>query len=326
LEPGEVPEEPARPWQPEKYPSWPRRLLWGIRDLPGTIATHLPRAIQGFKKKRKVNEAYRQAGKPPPPSASVMPQTPINKALSHGRTFVCDTVPLDTIKHVRATYGVTINDVFLSCCAAAVRQLLLDKDYNPAQGPLVAGIPISGSRPDSMRGIGNFATADFTWLHADIEDPVERLRATSKSAAEMKEHIEAARGADINTLVQLAPPWLAKLIRWGIREQKGKFGIFGNVVLSNVPGPKKPLYFEHCKVDNWFSIGQVFDGTSLNMTLWSYTGNANLCILADRQVLPDGWVLFEYFRDELNRLQALAETETSTPAKTETAKVEATEH
>lgn len=320
--PGAVPAEAAHPWQPEKYPSWFKRLRWGIRDLPGTIATYLPRAIEGFRKKRMVNEVYRQAGKPPPPSASVMPLTPINKALSHGRTFVCDTISLDTVKQVRTAYGVTINDVFLSCCAAAIRRLLLDKGYDPAQGPLVAGIPISGSRPDTMHGIGNFATVDFTWLHTDIEDPLERLQASCKSAAEMKEHIEAARGADINTLVQLAPPWLAKLISWGIRGQQGKFGIFGNVVLSNVPGPQNPLYFEHCKVENWFSTGQVFDGTALNMTLWSYAGLANLCILADREILPDGWILFDYFRDDLNRLLELTETKTGT----ETASVEEAEH
>ena len=50
--------------------------------------------------------------------------------------------------------------------------------------------------------------------------------------------------------------------------------------------------------------GQVFDGTSLNITLWSYCGKANLCILADSKVLSDGWVLYGYFCDELARLNA----------------------
>ena len=58
----------------------------------------------------------------------------------------------------------------------------------------------------------------------------------------------------------------------------------------------------HTALDNWFSTGQVFEGSSLNMTLWSYCENANLCILADEQVLPDGWVLFRYFKDELDAL------------------------
>ena len=56
---------------------------------------------------------------------------------------------------------------------------------------------------------------------------------------------------------------------------------------------------------DWFSTGQVFDGSSLNITLWSYCDHANLCILGDQKVLPDGWVLYEYFVEELDKLVAL---------------------
>ena len=86
-------------------------------------------------------------------------------------------------------------------------------------------------------------------------------------------------------------------------------GIFGNVILSNVPGPKQPLYLGPIKVSNWFSTGQVFDGTSINMTMWSYCGQANLCIFADQAVLPDGWKLFNYFTEELDTLIDVAETQ-----------------
>jgi hypothetical protein len=77
------------------------------------------------------------------------------------------------------------------------------------------------------------------------------------------------------------------------------------VALSNVPGPRKPLYLDNYKLDNWFSTGQIVDGTCLNMTMWSYCQNVNLCILADKKVLPDGWKLFDYFAKELEILTAL---------------------
>jgi hypothetical protein len=41
------------------------------------------------------------------------------------------------------------------------------------------------------------------------------------------------------------------------------------------------------------------------MTMWSYCQNVNLCILADKKVLPDGWNLFGYFVEELEQLVAL---------------------
>ncbi|MFT4825905.1 MAG: diacylglycerol O-acyltransferase [Halioglobus sp.] len=46
------------------------------------------------------------------------------------------------------------------------------------------------------------------------------------------------------------------LIAWMIRKKKGKFGLAGNVVISNVPGPRKPLFFGAMEVENWFSTAK----------------------------------------------------------------------
>jgi diacylglycerol O-acyltransferase len=311
-EPGYEPPAPAQVWQGEKPPSWFKALLLGVRDLPGVIAQNLPKLVSGIKNVRALEKRYEEEGKPKPPAPGMMPKTPINKALSHGRSFFCDTIPLERMQSTRRTLGVTLNDLYLSCCAGAVRKLLRDLDYNPDNGPLVAGIPISGARPEDMQGEGNFATVDYTWLHVEIEDPMARLRASRRSAQEMKEHMEAARGADITSLVQLSPPWLTKLIRWRINAQQGKFGLFGNILLSNVPGPRESLYLGNAVVENWFSTGQIFDGTGINMTLWSYCKNANLCVLADSEILPDAWVVFNYFCQELEALEALAQEQTLT--------------
>ena len=305
-EPGYEPEPPAIAWQGEKTPSWIKTLLLGARDLPGVIAGNLPKLISGIKNLRALEKRYEEEGKPRHPAPSMMPKTPINLSLSHGRSFFCDTIELERMQATRRTLGVTLNDLYLSCCAGAVRRLLRDLNYNPDSGPLIAGIPMSGARPEGMQGEGNFATVDYTWLHVEIEDPMKRLRASRRSAQEMKEHMEAARGADITALVQLSPPWLTRLIRWRINAQQGKFGLFGNILLSNVPGPREPLYLEHAKVENWFSTGQIFDGTGINMTLWSYCENANLCVLGDSEILPDAMVVFDYFCQELQALEGLA--------------------
>jgi diacylglycerol O-acyltransferase len=300
-EPGVNPAPPEREWQPEAYPSWIKRLLWALRDWPRVMLHYLPRAVCGLCKRIRVEADGRKKGHPPHPNAAMMQKTPINTALSHGRTFVCDSLPLAEIKRVSKTFGVTINDVFINCSAGALRRYLLDLDYCSNE-PLIAGVPLSGRRPENMAGIGNYATADFCWLHTEIADPVERLQASHRSATEMKAHARLTEGADIGSVVALCPPWVIKFVNWRFRRSDGASGIFGNVVLSNVVGPARPLYLNHTALDNWFSTGQVFEGSSLNMTLWSYCENANLCILADEQVLPDGWVLFRYFKDELDAL------------------------
>jgi hypothetical protein len=79
-------------------------------------------------------------------------------------------------------------------------------------------------------------------------------------------------------------------------------GCSGNLVLSNVPGPPRPLYFGSTRIENWFSTGQVADGCTLNLTVWSYAGNMNLNVVADSKVIPDGWVLVDYFQECLIEL------------------------
>ena len=208
------------------------------------------------------------------------------------------------------TLGVTINDVFACCVAGAVRRLLSDLNYNPDAHPLIGGTPFGGTRPEGMEGLGNFVTQDFCWFRSDIADPLARLHASHEANVEMKEHLKEIReaNADFNAVMQILPPWAIKIMRKAIHRAGGRVGFAGNLVLSNVPGPKQALYLDHWKVANWFSSGQIIDGTALNITMWSYCGQANICMLIDREVLKDGWGLFNYFVDELDALLAVVNT------------------
>jgi WS/DGAT/MGAT family acyltransferase len=244
----------------------------------------------------------------------MMEQTPINRVLSYGRTFVCDSMPLADFKTVSKGLGVTINDVFLCCAAGALRQMFLDGHYDPDQSPLIAATPFAGKRPEGMEGFGNFVTMDYCWLHTDIADPLERLHAGHKAAAEMKEHLRKSveMNADFSAVLKIMPPFAVKLLSWWLREKKqGSLSLFANVALSNVPGPREPLYWDNYKLANWFSTGQICDGTCINMTMWSYCDSVNLCILADKKALPDGWKLFNYFQRELDTLVSLIPSQTA---------------
>lgn len=291
------------PWNPPPVPSWTRRLLAGMYDLPSQIAGAVPPVISGLYKKRQLERTYRKLGKPPHPSPDQMPATPLNRVLSHGRTFVCDSLPLEMLSQARIVDGATLNDVVLCCVAGALRRLLMDMDYALTH-PLVAQIPVAAERPEGMESRGNFVATDFCWLHVEIGDAKARLIASHASAQEMKAHVEAARGSDITAQAELTPMALMRLKGRLIRRRGGTFGIGGNVAISNVRGPQSPFYFGPMEVSNWFSSGQIYDGTSLNVTLWSYCGKANLCILADSEALPNGWVLYDYFREELDKLNA----------------------
>ena len=312
-EPGWQPEA-VPPWQPRPWPSWGKRLWWGVRDLPSVLSRNLPRVISGVRKKKALDKIFRAQGKAAHPSGAMMQKTPINRNLSAGRSFVCRDMPLDDFKRISKGLGVTINDIFMACSASAIRHFFESTGFDPNKFPLISGTPFAGERPQDSPGLGNYATVDYCWLPTNIADPMERLQASHKAAVDMKEHMKACveAGADINSIMQICPPWLIKALRWYIQKNEGAFSLFANVVLSNVPGPREPIYLNRYKLDSWYSIGQVFDGTCLNMTMWSYCGRANLCILADQEVVPDGWILFDAFAAELQTLAALVDEANTT--------------
>lgn len=301
------PDEDPPPWDPEPIPSWWWRLGAGLRDLPISLMRGIPRTVSGLRRLRQIEREQREAGGPPYPSAAQMPATPLNRVLSHGRTIVFDTLPLEDFQRARPTREITINDVFQCCCAGMMRRQLAQMGYDPSHGPLVMGIAVAGKRPPGMEMQGNFASGDVGWLHIEITDARQRLQATHQSVLQMQEHFRASEGADRSSLMEVAPPWLVHFFGWMVRRRKGKFGFIGNGALSNVKGPRERMTICGHVVESWFSSGQIFDGSSINLTMWSYCDQVSLSITVDQQALPDAWPMVAYFRDELDALIALAD-------------------
>jgi diacylglycerol O-acyltransferase len=299
----------APAYEPAPLPSWLTRLGWALRDWPEVMIGNVPKVASGLWHKFLLDRKRKASGLPAHTAPGLMRQTPINVALSAGRTFVCDSVPLERFVAASKGLDVTINDVFATCVAGAVRRLLADLGYDPDAHALIGGTPFAGKRPEGMEGLGNFATLDYCWVRSDIADLRLRVQASHEANAQMKQHLKEIKeaGADLNAVMQILPPWAIKMMRKAIYRSGGRVGFFGNLALSNVPGPKQALYLDRWKIANWFSTGQIIDGTALNITMWSYCGQANVCMLIDREILKDGWGLFKYFVDELNALVALAE-------------------
>ncbi len=125
----------------------------------------------------------------------------------------------------------------------------------------------------------------------------------------MKAYFEATREANIAAVLNLLPPLVPKIVD-RINEMKGGGLLpFWNVVASNVPGPRTPLQLGRLKLAQWFSIGQLAHGAALNVTVWSYVDQFNLCVLADPTVLADAWRLMDHFEASLAELEAVAASE-----------------
>jgi hypothetical protein len=75
-----------------------------------------------------------------------------------------------------------------------------------------------------------------------------------------------------------------------------------NLVISNVPGPRQPLYFAGAKLLHQFPVSIVTDGQGLNITVVSYLDRLDFGFIADRELVPDVWDLADMHIAEITRL------------------------
>jgi diacylglycerol O-acyltransferase len=77
-------------------------------------------------------------------------------------------------------------------------------------------------------------------------------------------------------------------------------------VVSNVPGPRKPLYWNGARLDGIYPASIVFDGFAMNITLVSYHDKLDFGIVACRRSMPQIQRIIDHLEDALQELEAVA--------------------
>ena len=78
------------------------------------------------------------------------------------------------------------------------------------------------------------------------------------------------------------------------------------VVISNVPGPRQPLYMGGAKLLHYYPVSTVSDGIGLNITVMSYMDTLDFGLVSCRELVPDLWHLTDLCIDEIEVLYRAA--------------------
>ena len=79
-----------------------------------------------------------------------------------------------------------------------------------------------------------------------------------------------------------------------------------NVVISNVPGPKEPLYWNGARLQGMYPVSIVLDRIALNITLTSYVDHLEFGLIACRRTLPSMQRLLDYLENSIRELEVAA--------------------
>ena len=209
------------------------------------------------------------------------PRSMLNVPITGSRRFAADWWDLARMKAVGKAADATLNDVVLAMSAGALRQYMLAHDALP-DAPLVAMTPVSlrGEDDDDAGGVN--VGAILCSLATDVADPGERLLAIRASSRDAK---AAMAGLSQLQATALSAAMLAPLLL----EQTPVSGLVRppfNIVISNVPGPREPLYWNGARLDGMYPLSIPLNGQALNITVTSYAGRAQFGLTGCRRTLP----------------------------------------
>ncbi len=265
-----------------------------LRDTLG-VAAHAAGAVPAMAGaiRRAINE---QAGA----MSLSAPRTMLNVPITGARRFAAQSWPIERIRQVGKAADATVNDVVLAMCSGALRAYLDSMDALP-DSPLIAMVPVSlHGESESGDGGGNAVGVIMCNLGTHLADPAERLVTVHRSMGEGKESL---RGMSQLQILAMSALGVAPLALLPLLRLDGKARPPFNLVISNVPGPRNPRYWNGARLDGLYPLSIPVDGQALNITVTSYATEIAFGLTGCRRTVPHLQRLLTYLDDELAALE-----------------------
>jgi len=213
-----------------------------------------------------------------------------------------ESMALDKIKKVgRAISTATLNDVLIATVTGAMRRYLKTRHTRVNKLNLRVTVPVNIRKPGTEFELGNKFSLVFLPLPVHLEDPVLRLKEVKRRMDQLKTSPDPYINFALLSAIGYLPPVLAKRVA-------ALFGSKASGVLTNVPGPRQPLYFAGQKVENFMFWVPRSGQIGLGISIFGYDGKVTVGVASDEGLMPDPEVLLEGFEEEFNTLLDLVQS------------------
>lgn len=200
-------------------------------------------------------------------------------------------IDLGEIKQVAATHRGTVNDILLAIISKALTR------YLDERGTLIEEIhwlvpvslkPLDSSLPDKL---GNHFALIYLPMPLGIDDTSRLVRRIQRRMARLKNSGEPIFAYAMQRLIAETP----RVVSVGITN------LFANKavgVLTNVPGPTRPMTFAGVDVGGCLGFVPTTANEALGLCIFSYNGEVTVGIAADATLIPNPQRIADLIREE----------------------------
>lgn len=285
-EPQEKP-DPIPHWRPRPLPS---RVELGLGEVsrvlaaPREIASSLGRWLRDEDDARhEASERLRALVRLIGDNATFPTPVPFNRPVGPHRRIDWLTMRLGEILEVRAAVGGTLNDVVLAIAAGAFAQFLSrDRGLRLEDVRFRVMAPVSTRTGEPHGELGNRVSAWMVDLPLAERDPLKRLEGIRRQTEDLKRSKQALAA---DTLTRVTEWTGSALLSIGARLMT--YGTPFNAVITNVPGPRMPLYLLRSRMLAIHPHVPIMGTLGLGIALFSYGGMLSWGFTADWDLVPD---------------------------------------
>jgi WS/DGAT/MGAT family acyltransferase len=227
------------------------------------------------------------------------PDTPFRGELGPRKQVAWTTpLPLDEVRTVAHALGCTVNDVLISVIAGTLGRYLRAHGTKTEGLTIRATLPVNLRPPEAPPSLGNRFGLVYLELPVGIAHPLKRLYAVHESMLALKSS-EQPPAAFATLAVLGSLPGMVQNAALETLTRKS------SAVISNVPGPREPLYLCGQRVRAQFFWVPQTGSVGLGISVLTYVGDVQFGIMTDRGLIGSPHAIVDGFAAEFERLVLL---------------------
>ncbi|HKM64391.1 MAG TPA: wax ester/triacylglycerol synthase family O-acyltransferase [Acidisphaera sp.] len=206
-----------------------------------------------------------------------------------------EPIPLSEVKAVGHALGCSVNDVVLCAVAGALRGYLASKGDAVDGVDIRALVPVNLRPADEPPTLGNRFGIVGVLLPVGIAHPLERLYEVRRRMEELKSSYEPPATLMLIASMGLGPKLL----------QDQLFDLLtsrSTAVMTNVPGPQRPLHIGGCRVRDVISWVPQSCDLGLGLSILSFDGTVQFGVTTDAALVPDPDEIVKRFLSEFEAM------------------------
>jgi WS/DGAT/MGAT family acyltransferase len=208
------------------------------------------------------------------------------------------TLSLRRIKQIAHAHNATVNDVLLAAVTGALRHYLQDRSAPVAEIQAIVPYNLRPLDKPVPRRLGNKFGLVFLPLPVGTSGSYRRLVEVHQRMQKLKESRAGLVSYGLLSATGLAPEPIERRI-------VDLLSAKGTAVMTNVPGPREPVYLAGSPVRSVLVWAPTSGHIGMSVSIFSYRGEVTVGLMVDAALIPDPAQIVTQLERELGALGRL---------------------